>query len=537
LDKRRQYFIIAVISIALLTLIALQFFWVKEAIGQEKKDFDEKTHTILERVALRHEKSEEYRKYRELLGQNFSGKYKDVLKQEFQNLMSVKEKVEIKDTIINIRGEELNYLIITGKAVDTITGIEVQHRVLARNVQEFHELISPENNYMSLDTTGRMMEWDVRAAQNLFKKSKYINELMVQAFREDLFMKSSERIDLHLLDSILQEELYLGELKTSYKYRVIDEKGEVLSVPDSLPNYSKSLQKINHTAQLFPAELFHEPLYVEVFFPDQTTFLWKKIQGVAITAFLVVLLMIISYWIMYKTLLTQRNLSEMKSDFISNMTHEFKTPISTISLACEALKDADISKADPDATASFIGMIQEENKRLESLVENILQIAIIEKGELKINKEATEFNSLVHAVLNKVKLRVESLGGTLHNEVAIGSAMVNGDKFHLTNVVNNLLDNAIKYCDKQPDIRVITKTEGHHVILEIIDNGIGMKKEHLSKIFDKLYRIPTGNVHNVKGFGLGLSYVKSITDLHNGSIDVESQPGVGTTFRIKLELL
>lgn len=533
MNKQRQYLIITLISLALMTLVGIQFFWVMEAMNQEKKEFNEKSRTILERVALRHEKAEEYRKYKELLDQNFSGKYRDMLRQEFQTVMSVKEKVEIRDTLIRVGDKELSYLIITGTAMDTVTGIEVQHRVLAKNVKEFHELISPSSDFTSIDTTGRVMEWNAEAAQNLFRKSKYINELMVQAFREDLFMKSTERIDLNLLDSILREELVTGALDTRHYYRVIDHEGTPIELNAELERYKTKLVHANYSVQLFPADLFHETLMLEVFFPHRERYIWTELRGVISSAVLVVLIMMISFWLMYKTLLTQRNLSEMKTDFISNMTHEFKTPISTISLACEALNDIDMNSS-RDTASPFVTMIQEENKRLELLVENILQMAVIEKGQLKTNKESVELNALVHAILNKVKLRVESMNGALVNELSVGSIDVHIDKFHFTNVINNLLDNAIKYCEQEPVIHVRTYKLDHQAIIEIIDNGIGIKKEHLSKIFDKLYRVPTGNVHNVKGFGLGLSYVKSVVEMHNGEIEVDSQPGIGTTFRLKL---
>jgi two-component system phosphate regulon sensor histidine kinase PhoR len=507
-----------------------------EAMNQEQKEFNEKSRTILERVALRHEKAEEYRKYKELLDQNFSGKYRDMLRQEFQTVMSIKEKVEIRDTLIRVGDKELSYLIITGTAIDTVTDIEVQHRVLAKNVKEFHELISPTTDFTSIDTSGRVMEWNAEAAQKLFRKSKYINELMVQAFREDLFMKSTERIDLNLLDSILREELINGALYTRHYYRVIDHEGAAIQLNAELERYNENLAYANYTAQLFPADLFHDPLMLEVYFPHRERYIWTELRGVISSAILVILIMIISFWLMYKTLLTQRKLSEMKTDFISNMTHEFKTPISTISLACEALNDNDMS-AVSDTSTPFVTMIQEENKRLESLVENILQMAVIEKGQLKTNKESVDLNALIHAILNKVKLRVESMNGTLINELSVGSIDVQIDKFHFTNVINNLLDNAIKYCEEEPVIQVKTYKTESQAVIEIIDNGIGIKKEHLSKIFDKLYRVPTGNVHNVKGFGLGLSYVKSVVEMHSGEIEVESQLGIGSTFRIKLNMV
>jgi two-component system, OmpR family, phosphate regulon sensor histidine kinase PhoR len=533
-NKRRQYFILAVISISILTLLGLEFYWVREAVIQEVKDFDEKTNTVLERVALRHEKAEEFRKYQTLLNQNFEGKYQDMLKQEFQNLLAIKEQVEIRDTIIRSGSTDENYLIITGRTIDTITGIQVEHRVLAKNVKEFHELLSPESSIPTIDSANAIIKWGNKEAQDLFRKSHYINELMVQAYREDLFLKSAERIDLYLLDSILKEELKEGGLPLHYSFNVVDTQGIAVRKKIELASYQDDLSHEHYTIQLFPADLFHDPLEMRIYFPNRKQFVWKEIWLITLVAVLVVILMIVSFYVMYNTLISQRNLSEMKSDFISNMTHEFKTPISTISLACEAMKDKDMS-ANLGPDNPFVNMIQEENKRLESLVESILQSAVLEKGELKLHFQPFDMNTLVHNILKKVNMRIESVGGKLINELSLGSAPVIGDKIHLTNVVNNLLDNALKYCDKTPEIRVRSYIKDNWVHIEIQDNGIGIRKEHLSRIFDKLYRVPTGNVHNVKGFGLGLSYVKSIIDLHEGEVKVESQPGVGSTFTVKLK--
>jgi two-component system phosphate regulon sensor histidine kinase PhoR len=180
-------------------------------------------------------------------------------------------------------------------------------------------------------------------------------------------------------------------------------------------------------------------------------------------------------------------------------------------------------------------MIHEENKRLESLVESILQSAVIEKGELKIKTEIVDAHDVITSVVKNTQLRVQSLHGELSTTFRATNALVDADPMHLTNVVANLLDNAIKYCDKAPVITISTRNEaGGWFVLEIKDNGIGIKKEYQSRIFEKLYRVPTGNVHNVKGFGLGLSYVKTIVDLHDGKIELESQLNTGSTFTIKL---
>lgn len=501
---------------------------------QEKRDFNKKAQNALEKVAIRHEKAEDFRKYKAIWKQKFKGRYKNMLMQEFQNFMSVHEEVKIRDTVIRIGNKDYNYLIITGKTIDSLTGMKVQHQVLAKNVKDFEELISPESNKMKTDVNGIPVKWGTVEMKKLFKKSRYISDLMVQAFRNDLFLAATERIDIKLLDSILADELKKENLALNYRFQVLDNNDSLIKKNIKLPHYIEGNLKNPYVVKLFPSDIFNEQIILKVEFLDLNQFLWKGLWGVMLGVVLLILIMVVTFSLMYKTLISQRNLSEMKSDFISNMTHEFKTPISTIALACEALGDGDM-KAEKENSAAFISMIGEENKRLENLVESILQSAVLEKGELQMQMEQIEINGLTHSLMKRTKMRVDAQGGKLIVDIAIGNCFILGDKTHLTNVINNLIDNAIKYSKEKLEIRVLTKCEDDFIALSIEDKGIGIKKEYLSRIFDQLYRVPTGNVHNVKGFGLGLSYVKSIVELHKGEISVESQPGEGSIFKIKLK--
>lgn len=536
MDKKRQYLITSFIAVALVTLVAIQLFWIKQSMSQEQKDFNKKARNALDRVAIRHEKAEDFRKYKALWKQNFKGHYQDMLKQEFQNVMSIHEEVTIRDTVIKVGDKDYNYLIITGKTVDSLTGLKAEHQVLAKNVKEFEELISPEGNANNQknDVNGIPVKWGTAETQELFKKSKYISELMVQAFRNDLFLGATERVDLNLLDSILQDEFKKEDLDMGYHFQVIDQTNELIKSKIKLAHYDKNKLKNAYEVRLFPGDMFSEAITLKVEFPFLNRYLWEGLWGVILVVALVIFIMIATFTLMYKTLISQRNLSEMKNDFISNMTHEFKTPISTIALACEALVDKDMGDASERSTA-FVSMIDEENKRLEALVESILQSAVMDKGELRLHLEKVEFNSLVHSLLNRTRMKIESLGGTLIPHIAIGECYVLGDKSHLMNVVNNLIDNGIKYSKEELVIEITTECIDDKVILTVKDKGIGIKKEHIARIFDKLYRVPTGNVHNVKGFGLGLSYVKSIVELHEGEIQVESQVGVGSIFKLILK--
>ena len=240
---------------------------------------------------------------------------------------------------------------------------------------------------------------------------------------------------------------------------------------------------------------------------------------------------------MFKTILTQKKLSELKGDFISNMTHEFKTPISTISLACQAINDTDMVGNEAGATAPYVKMIGDENKRLSVLVERILQSAILERGELTLRKEDLLFNELINDVVHRAKFRIAETGGNIVLKMPVELITISADKLHLTNLISNLIDNAIKYSKKKPAVLVTVTYDNKRLKMSVKDEGIGIKKEHLNKIFDKLYRIPTGNIHNVKGFGLGLSYVKAIADLHGWTVHVNSKYGNGSEFTIELNNL
>ncbi|MBL4624691.1 MAG: HAMP domain-containing histidine kinase [Flavobacteriales bacterium] len=236
-----------------------------------------------------------------------------------------------------------------------------------------------------------------------------------------------------------------------------------------------------------------------------------------------------------RTIISQKEVSEIKNDFINNMTHELKTPISTIALACEALSDDTIAQ-EPGISSRYISMINDENKRLGILVENVLQSAIFDRGTFKLKVEKLDMHQLITGVVNKLEMQVNKKSGQITCNLSAINFYLNVDRVHISNVVSNLIDNAIKYSEKVPQINVITESKNSVFRLSVSDTGIGISSENQRKIFDKLYRVPTGNVHNAKGFGLGLSYVKIIVERHNGSVSVNSSAGKGSTFTIEFPI-
>jgi two-component system, OmpR family, phosphate regulon sensor histidine kinase PhoR len=249
------------------------------------------------------------------------------------------------------------------------------------------------------------------------------------------------------------------------------------------------------------------------------------------------LLVIISLFLYsIRTIQKQKKLSDIKNDFINNMTHELKTPIATISLACEALNDEDMRRSEK-AMQLYVGMINEENKRLGVLVENVLRTAIFEQGEMHLRVQKFDLHEVIRQVIRNIEIQVQKKKGDLTMHLYAENPIVEGDQLHITNVVYNLIDNAIKYSESNPHVEITTRSAPNGITVAFKDNGIGISKENQKKIFDKLYRVPTGNIHNVKGFGLGLSYVKGVIDKHHGSVEVVSEAKKGSTFTLFIPTL
>lgn len=230
----------------------------------------------------------------------------------------------------------------------------------------------------------------------------------------------------------------------------------------------------------------------------------------------------------------QKKISEIKSDFINNMTHEFKTPIATIRLAADALESPRVM-GNKKPTLNYLDIIRQENKRMNNQVERVLQMALIEQGKLQIDFQKNDIHTIIQNCIKVVELMVKKSNGNISSSLRAPNHMLDIDEIHIANVINNLLDNAIKYTNKPPDIIVETYNQQNRLCIRISDNGIGMSKDVQNHIFDKFYRKPSGNIHNVKGFGLGLSYVKAVMESHNASINVSSEPDNGSTFILKFD--
>lgn len=536
MKKIRVNSILFLVVAAMLALIIIQAFQSAQLYTTKVSEFNDRFTTKMERIAMTHEKGEDIRRYLAVVNKDFSVKYKDVLKEEFRTLLSAEESISIEDTSIYENGEMQNYLIIKGKSYDSISGLSAEQRVLARDVRQLRDLYNTHGkNQLSQDSIKIAFQLDQRVIQQILKKARFVNEMMIDVFRNNVYEDPSERFDIAFLDSALETELKVKNLPKGFEFMVTDEHMEPIIFEKAPPNYVTTIDTaIAHRTILFPSNTLDEDLYLFIRFPREHQYILKTMWGALAINISVVILIVIALIFMFRTILSQKKISEMKNDFISNMTHEFKTPISTISLACQALNDKDMVEVN-EQSQPFVRMIDDENKRLGLLVERILQSATLEKGELRINEESISLNSVISDLIHKAKFRISSSEGEIKLELPKEAILVRGDQMHIANLISNLIDNAIKYSGGAPKIIVKLSREGKQVKISVSDNGVGIKKEHLNKIFDKLYRIPTGNVHNVKGFGLGLSYVKAIAELHGWNIHVKSKFGVGSEFIIVIK--
>ncbi len=269
--------------------------------------------------------------------------------------------------------------------------------------------------------------------------------------------------------------------------------------------------------------------------PHVKSIIWKDMSWMVMGAVLFTVIIFCAFFLTIRALLKQKKLSEIKSDFINNMTHEFKTPLATISLAVDALKNEKVI-ADRGKMDYFSAIIKDENKRMNKQVETILQAALLDRQEIQLNLKVLHANDLINVALNNIKLPLEERQGKIEVSLTAENDLVIADEVHFTNLINNLLDNAVKYSKENLQIKLTTTNVSHFLRIRIEDNGIGMNKETLHRIFEKFYRAHTGNIHNVKGFGLGLSYVKTIVNAHKGKIKAESTLGKGSCFIIDMPL-
>lgn len=341
-----------------------------------------------------------------------------------------------------------------------------------------------------------------------------------------------QRFDSETVSEILEKSLLSMGLNLDFEFAITD---DFHNIKLRSEYFDKTRIPDCYRFNMTPGSLFSNPDILMVDFPDKDKYALESIFAQLATSVFLVLIFIITFGISLYALIRQKKLSEIKNDFINNMTHEFKTPIATIKLAAASIKN-EKTRSNPAVMSNMLDIITQETNRMNHHVEQVLQMAVLDKQNLELKKHLESINDLVRDTVNNVELVVAEKGGTVNLNICSEDIMLNIDRDLMTNVLSNLLDNAIKYSHEAPQITVTTfqKSDKFHIAIE--DKGIGMSKEVVSKVFDRFYRAHTGNVHNIKGFGLGLNYAREIVMAHKGIITIKSSPGKGSTFTVILPI-
>lgn len=514
------------VGFALVALISIQLYWINKAFQLKTQFFEQSVRDALTEVAVRMEKSSTAAKITKRF--NFRKQGMRWLKNKQSQAMlggdtaisNQQFGVKIFEEISTDSGGVITkHSTQKSFSVDSLAATELDFDVIKNHSDRIGSNAS--------DSLNKELKWFMR-------KNDIVNDIFDELISINIYNDYDQKTDTVLLDSLVKEVFHEKGINTQYSMAVINKPLETILW--SKGNCTEeNLMRSPFQVSLTPDNVYIKPKHLSIHFPNQINYvlgtMWLMLSGSAI----IVIILILAFYYTLSTILKQKKLSSIKNDFISNMTHEFKTPISTISLACEVLNDANIEKS-KEKLENYVNVISEENKRLGTLVESILQTAVLDKGELKLKLEQVDLHQLVSKAIDNVQLLVENKGGKIITDLKAEKHITMADRVHITNVIYNLLDNAIKYSHNDPMINVRSFSNENTIRIEIEDNGIGISKENIKKIFDTMYRVPTGNVHDVKGFGLGLSYVKAVTEKHGGTIDVKSTQGKGSTFSISLPI-
>ena len=338
------------------------------------------------------------------------------------------------------------------------------------------------------------------------------------------------QIDEQQIYNVLKNELQQGNIPLDFEYGII--RDSIAAFPMQVKDSSAVVNSM-FQAQLYPNDIFQKNIKLAVNFPGKDSFIFRSLNWLLVASFMFSLFILVTFSLSIFYILRQKKISEMKSDFINNMTHEFKTPIATISVASDSITNEKVVK-DPERIRYFADMIKKENIRMNRQVEDILTIARLDRKEFEFNWEAIDVHDLINDAVEGIKLQVENREGKIELNLKAANSVVTTDKNHCTNLVYNLIDNANKYSPEAPQIKVSTKNLAKGVLISVEDKGSGMSKTVQARIFERFYRQTSGNIHNVKGFGLGLSYVKAVVEANRGNISVSSEPGKGSKFDVFL---
>lgn len=513
-------------GLSLIGLVSFQLYWINSSFKISKERFKQDVHEALNNVSAKLEQQEALFTISNSFETSFDLNELDSLSFDTLKLIDRNANRNLyvkKDSMVPGGRSRLEVSVEQeGFRLD----FEQQNQLKARSVDP------SSDNDLALEIKQIQKKADsIKERSRLEKKSEMVTIILDELLTGK--RKLTNRLQPQQLDSLLRLELANNGIGIDYFYGVLDHQHDSLIYLGENSN-AYDLMTSDLRVTLFPNDIIGNVNYLIVHFPNQQQYLIRKTWLSLAMAMVLILIVVLCFAYAIFTIIRQKKLSTVKNDFINNMTHEFKTPISTIALATEALQDQNVVQGS-GVRERYLKIIENENQRLSHQVEKVLQIASLEKEDFELKIEPVDVHRTIERVLQNIAIQVEKKGGSITTDLQATDKLIPADEHHLTNIIYNLLDNANKYTTRPPMISITTTNDpGKGIWIRVIDNGIGMTKEVINRIFDKFYRKPTGNLHDVKGFGLGLSYVKTLVEAHGGIVDVKSSTGKGSIFEIFL---
>ena len=513
-------FIVILMSLSLVGIIIVQGYWIKNSVINSSEQFSYTAKQILSNTANKIEQNEIDSYYYKFLSASDS-------------LKPIKSQVREVFKLDN-QDYSTDYLLYTNSILRE--DYKLASPFLADNQDsiEFQKFVNKK-------ITKLVRNNDIDGTKNTTEKGyEKISSLpdIDRRLITDYVQEEANKIPIHLrittesIRALLEDEIKERNIESEFEFGILNE-----NLPTKVKSDGFKLEEgITYSIAIFDYNEQSLDYKLHVTFSDKKSQILSSIALMGGVSIIFTLIIVLAFAAAINQLIKQRQISEIKTDFINNMTHEFKTPIATINLALDSIKNPMIAN-NPEMVERYHKMIRDENKRMHAQVENVLRISKLEKNELDIPKERLKLHDIIEVAINHVELIVKNRNGYINASLEASKSSVLANSTHMTNVVVNILDNAIKYSSDEPRIDIHTENVRENIILKISDQGNGMSKAVTKKIFDKFYREHTGDVHNVKGHGLGLAYVKQIIDDHQGEITVESEKGKGSTFIIKLPLI
>ncbi len=504
MKKKYIWFLTAVMTITMIWLIIVQARWIKNALIVKEQQFSQTVNKALFQIVNKIEERE------------------TVMQISNETVTFSTDSSELKKAKMFF---DENYF----NQIDT-NKYNKKNIYFINNDSIIYEIDNNKKDTLKSYNKYSRKELRDKIIKKIDKKTVFVQNIINKLMMKEI--KIEERIDKENIRYIIDKQFKLNDIIIPFEFGVKDANNEYY-----IKSKKFSLDYINKTYEtlLFPSDVLISQNYLVVYFGKDKSYMREKMPQTIVISILLTIIISLTFSFTVYIIYRQRKLSELKNDFISNMTHELKTPVSTISLASQMLKDSSLN-LNRKSIINISKIIDDESKRLGFQIEKVLQTSIFERGGIHLKYTEVDLHELISIAVLNMNLKVQSKGGSIETFLEAENSIIKLDDMHFTNVIFNLLDNAVKYSKEEipPRIKIYTKKLQNDLQIKISDNGIGISKENQKKIFNKFYRVQRGNIHNVKGFGLGLSYVKRIIDEHKGSIKIKSELGKGTTFMINL---